>query len=62
MIVLEAGALPARSRLRALVECLENGAAIACYPEEGRALQDAIERGLSAAGVQLGCRCDAVAA
>jgi len=32
---------------------LENGAAIACYPEEGKALQDAIEGGLNAAGVRL---------
>ena len=53
LVVLESGALPARSKLRALVEGLENGAAIACYPEEGKALQDAIEGGLAAAGVRL---------
>jgi len=53
LVVLESGALPGRSKLRALVEALENGAAIACYPEEGKALQDAIEGGLNAAGVRL---------
>lgn len=53
LVVLESGALPGRSKLRALVEGLENGAAIACYPEEGKALQDAIEGGLDAAGVRL---------
>jgi len=53
LVVLESGALPGRSKLRALVEGLENGAAVACYPEEGKALQDAIESGLNAAGVRL---------
>ncbi len=53
LVVLESGALPGRSKLRAVVEGLENGAAIACYPEEGKALQDAIEGGLNAAGVRL---------
>jgi len=53
LVVLESGSLPGRSKLRALVEGLENGAAIACYPEEGKALQDAIEGGLAAAGVRL---------
>jgi len=53
LVVLEAGALPGRSKLRSLVEGLKNGASIACYPEEGKALQDAIEGGLNAAGVRL---------
>ncbi len=53
LVVLESGALPGRSKLRALIEGMENGAAIACYPEEGKALQDAIEGGLGAAGVRL---------
>jgi DNA polymerase-3 subunit delta len=53
LVVLESGALPGRSKLRALVEGLRNGASIACYPEEGKALQDAIEGGLNAAGVRL---------
>jgi len=53
VVVLESGALPGRSKLRALVEGLRNGASIACYPEEGKALQDAVEGGLNAAGVRL---------
>ncbi len=53
LVVLETGALPARSKLRALVEGLDNGAAIACYPEEGRVLQEAIQAGLAEAGVRL---------
>ena len=53
LIVLEAGALAGRSKLRMLVEGLENGAAIACYPEEGKALQAAIEGDLNAAGIRL---------
>ncbi len=53
LTVLEADALPGRSKLRTFVEAAANGAAIACYPEEGRALQDAIEGGLAAAGVRL---------
>ena len=53
LTVLEAGALPSRSKLRALVEGVANGASVACYPEEGRALQDAIEGGLAAEGVRL---------
>lgn len=53
LVVLESGALLGRSKLRALVEGLRNGASIACYPEEGKALQDAIEGGLNAAGVRL---------
>ncbi len=53
LVVLEAASMPARSKLRALVEGLANGAAIACYPEEGRALQEAIEAGLAEAGISL---------
>ena len=53
LVVLEAGAMPARSKLRALVEALPNGAAVACYPEEGKALQDAIVGGLQQAGITL---------
>lgn len=52
LIVLEAGGgLPARSKLRALVEELANGAVIACYPEEGRALQERIGGALREAGI-----------
>ena len=53
LVVLEAGALPGRSKLRALVEAAPAGASLACYPEDGRALRDAIEGGLQAAGLRL---------
>ncbi len=52
LVVLEAGALPATSRLRKLVEAAPDGVAIACYPEEGRALGDTIRDTLSEAGVK----------
>lgn len=54
LVVLEApGALPARSKLRALVEAMPAGAAIPCYKEEGKALQDRVTGGLGAAGISL---------
>ena len=54
LIVLEAtGTLPARSKLRALVEGLPQGAVIACYPEEGKALEQRIASALAEAGVRL---------
>ncbi len=53
LVVLEAGALPGRSKLRALLEAAANGAALACYPEDGKALRDAIEGGLQQAGLRL---------
>lgn len=53
LVVLEASALPSRSKLRALIETLPEGAAIACYPEEGRALGDRIAAALAAAGIAL---------
>ena len=54
LVVMEAGgALPARSKLRALVEASPEGAAIACYPEEGRALSDRIVSALGAAGISV---------
>lgn len=51
VVVLEGGAMPARSKLRALVEALPEAAAIACYPEEGRALGERIAASLAAAGI-----------
>jgi DNA polymerase-3 subunit delta len=42
LLVLEAPELPSRSRLRTLLEASPVGAAIACYPEEGRALSATI--------------------
>ncbi|MGI4977783.1 MAG: DNA polymerase III subunit delta [Janthinobacterium lividum] len=41
LLVLEAPAL-GRGKLRTFVETLDSGAAIACYPEEGRALESSI--------------------
>jgi DNA polymerase III subunit delta len=52
LVVLEAASpLPPRSRLRALAEAAPDAAAIACYPEEGRALEDTIRNLLTEAGV-----------
>jgi DNA polymerase III subunit delta len=53
LVVLEAPGLATRSRLRTLVEAAPDGAAIACYPEEGRALADTIRTVLSEAGVAI---------
>ncbi len=51
LVVLEAPGLATRSRLRSLVEAAPDAAAIACYPEEGRALTDTVRSVLSEAGV-----------
>jgi DNA polymerase-3 subunit delta len=50
LLVLEAPAL-GRGRLRTFVETLDVGAAIACYPEEGRALEASIRALLAERGV-----------
>ncbi len=42
LLVLEAGELPSRSKLRALIERAPDAAAIGCYPEEGRTLAQTI--------------------
>lgn len=52
LVVLEAGALSRRSKLVGLLEGLESGAALACYPEEGPGLRAGIEAGLAAEGVR----------
>jgi DNA polymerase III subunit delta len=52
-VVLEAPGLATRSRLRGLVEAAPDAAAIACYPEEGRALADTIRTVLNEAGVSI---------
>ena len=49
LVVLEGPSLPARSRLRAELEAAADGAAIACYPEEGYALEATIRDTLRAA-------------
>ncbi len=51
LVVLEAGALPPRSKLRALAEAAPDAAAIACYPEEGAALEATIRAVLGEFGV-----------
>lgn len=51
LIVLEGGGLPSRSRLRTMLEAAPDGAAIGCYPEEGRALEETIRATLQAVGV-----------
>ena len=51
LVVLEAGALPPRSKLRALAEAAPDAAAIACYPEDGAALEATIRAVLGEFGV-----------
>ena len=53
LVVLEAPGLVSRSKLRSLLEGAADGAAIGCYPEEGRDLQTTIRESLSAAGVSV---------
>lgn len=54
LVVLEGAAgLPARSRLRAALEAAADAAAIGCYPEEGRALEETIRATLAEAGVSV---------
>ncbi|HTB43336.1 MAG TPA: DNA polymerase III subunit delta [Acetobacteraceae bacterium] len=51
LVVLEAPGLASRSKLRTLLEAAPDGTAIACHPEEGRALEETIRRTLEAATV-----------
>jgi len=53
LVVLEAPGLATRSKLRTLLEAAPDGAAIACHPEEGRALEETIRRVLGAATVSV---------
>jgi DNA polymerase-3 subunit delta len=53
LVVLEAPDLPARSRLRSLLDGAADGVAIGCYPEEGRSLQTMIRAQLADAGVSI---------
>jgi len=59
LVVLEAGALAGRSKLRALVEAAPDAAAIACYPVEGAALEATIRAMLGELGVTI--QSDAIA-
>ena len=52
LVVLEAPTIATRSRLRTTLEDSPDGAAIGCYPEEGRALEATIRGTLSEAGVR----------
>jgi DNA polymerase-3 subunit delta len=53
LVVIEGAGLPARSRLRQLLDAAPEGAAIGCYPEDARALSETIRGWLSAARVQI---------
>jgi DNA polymerase-3 subunit delta len=51
LVVLEGPALATRSKLRTMLEAAADGAAIGCYPEEGRALEETIRETLRTGGV-----------
>ena len=53
LVVLEGPELPARSKLRTLLEASPQGAAIGCYPEDGRALAGTIRDALAELGVAI---------
>lgn len=53
LVVVEAGALPARSKLRKLFEGAKLGAALACYADEGAALDRLIETTLAGLGLAI---------
>lgn len=52
VVLVEAGDLPARAKLRKIFEGAENGAAVACYRDEGRSLAETIRGHLSEAGLR----------
>lgn len=52
LVLLEAGALPRRSKLLGFIEAAKSAAALACYPEEGPGLRGQIATALDAAGVR----------
>jgi DNA polymerase-3 subunit delta len=51
LVVLEGPTLASRSKLRTALEVAPDGAAIGCYPEEGRALEETIRETLRANAV-----------
>lgn len=53
LVVMEASALPTRSRLRGLLEKSDLAAVVACYPEEGRTLEGTIRRVLAERGIEI---------
>lgn len=50
LVVLEGPSLPARSKLRTMLDAAPDGVALGCYPEEGRALEDTIRDALRQSG------------
>ena len=52
VVLIEAGDLPARAKLRKLFEGADNAAAVACYRDEGRSLAETIRGHLSEAGLR----------
>ena len=52
LVIVEAGDLNPRSKLRALFEKTDGAAAIACYMDEGAGLDDLVQKALGAAGLQ----------
>ena len=55
LIIVEAGSLPPRSKLRAALEAKSEAAVIGCYPEEGRQLAGTLRQMIE----REGCRIDA---
>jgi DNA polymerase-3 subunit delta len=53
LVVMEGPTLASRSKLRTALEAAPDGAAIACYPEEGRALETTIRETLKAGGASV---------
>lgn len=51
LVVLEGPSLASKSKLRTALEAAPEGAAISCYPEEGKALEDTIRETLRLQGV-----------
>ncbi len=51
LVIIEAGALASRSRLRKLFEAAADAAALPCYADEGRGLETVIRETLGARGV-----------
>lgn len=58
LLVIEAPGLGSKGRLRGLVERAPDGAAIACYPQEGRALEQVVQQTL--AGLEVTVEPDAL--
>ena len=54
LIIIEAGDLPPRSKIRALFEKADDAAAIPCYADEGKGLEGLIHRAFTDAGLKPG--------